>query len=115
MLHRVLLAAAIGGCYNRRAMGLEIQIIGKGCYFCKQLRKMVDELVQELGVAEVHVDQTADLEALLGYGVVNPPALVVNRKLKLMGRVLLRSRVRQAIEEEMGQAVPSPAADSSQP
>jgi len=113
MLHSLLLAAAIGGCYNRPAMGLEIQIIGKGCYFCKQLRKMVDELVQELGAAEAHVDQTDDLEALLDYGVVNPPALVVNRKLKLMGRVLLRSHVRQAIQDELGQTVASPA-DSAQ-
>ena len=82
-------------------MGLDITIIGKGCYFCKALRKLVDELVKELDLGDAKVEQTDDLEALLDYGVVNPPALVVNGKLKLMGRVLVRSHVRQALADEL--------------
>jgi small redox-active disulfide protein 2 len=82
-------------------MGLEVRIIGKGCYFCKQLRKIVDELVVEMGVAGADVEQVDRLDDLLEFGVVNPPALVVNGKLKMMGRVLVRSRVKQALEEEM--------------
>jgi len=82
-------------------MGLEVRIIGKGCYFCKQLRKIVDELVVEMGVAGADVEQVDRLDDLLEFGVVNPPALVVNGKLKMMGRVLVRSRVKQALEEEL--------------
>jgi len=81
-------------------MGLEIKIIGKGCYFCKQLRKIGDELVVEMNAPEASVEQVDRLDELLEYGVVNPPALVVNGKLKMMGRVLVRSRVKQALEEE---------------
>ncbi len=82
-------------------MGLDIRIIGKGCYFCQQLTKIAGEVVSELGVAEATVSQVDELDELLDYGVVNPPALVVNGKLKLMGRVLVRSRVQQAIVEEL--------------
>jgi len=85
-------------------MGLEIRIIGKGCYFCQQLRKMVDELVVELKVPDARIEQVDRMDELLDYGVVNPPALVVNGKLKMMGRVLVRSRVRQAVEEELAAA-----------
>jgi len=85
-------------------MGLSIRIIGKGCYFCQQLRKLVDELVVELEVPDTPVEQVDEMEELLEYGVVNPPALIVNGKLKMMGRVLVRSRVRQALEEELGAA-----------
>jgi len=85
-------------------MGLEIRIVGKGCYFCQQLRKMVDELVVELKVPDARIEQVDRMEELLDYGVVNPPALVVNGKLKMMGRVLVRSRVRQAVEEELAAA-----------
>jgi hypothetical protein len=85
-------------------MGLEIKIIGKGCYFCKQLRKIVDELVAEIALPEAKVEQVDRMEELLDFGVVNPPALVVNGKLKMMGRVLVRSRVRQALEEELAAA-----------
>ena len=89
-------------------MGLSIRIIGKGCYFCQQLRKLVDELVSEFDVPDTSVEQVDEMDELLEYGVVNPPALIVNGKLKMMGRVLVRSRVRQALEEELGAAA-SPA------
>jgi len=82
-------------------MSLEIRIIGKGCFFCNELRKIVDDLVAAIGISDAKVEQVHDVDELLDYGVVNPPALVVNGKLKMMGRVLVRSRVRQAIEEEL--------------
>jgi len=82
-------------------MSVEIRIIGKGCFFCKQLRKIVDDLVAELNLPDAGVKQVDEMDELLDYGVVNPPALVVNGKLKMMGRVLVRSRVRRAIEEEL--------------
>jgi predicted DsbA family dithiol-disulfide isomerase len=82
-------------------MGLNIVIVGKGCYFCRQLHKIVGELLEELQVEGARVEQTDDMEELLSYGVVNPPALIVNGKLKMMGRVLVRTRIRQAIMEEL--------------
>ena len=82
-------------------MSLEIRIIGKGCFFCNELRRIVDDLVGAMAISGAKVAQVHDVDELLDYGVVNPPALVVNGKLKLMGRVLVRSRVRQAIEEEL--------------
>ncbi len=85
-------------------MSAEIRVIGKGCFFCRQLRKIVDEVVAELELADAKVEQVEEMDELLDYGVVNPPALVVNGKLKMMGRVLVRSRVKQAIEEETAAA-----------
>jgi hypothetical protein len=57
-----------------------------------------------MGISDAKVEQVHDVDELLDYGVVNPPALVVNGKLKMMGRVLVRSRVRRAIEEELAVA-----------
>ena len=86
-------------------MSLEIRIIGKGCFFCNELTKIVTGLVAEMGLDGAEVEQVHDVDALLDFGVVNPPALVVNGKLKMMGRVLVRGRVKRAIEEEL----PAPA------
>lgn len=83
-------------------MSVKIQIIGKGCYFCMQLRKIAEAVVTELGIPDATVEHVDETDELLNYGVVNPPALVVNGKLKMMGRVLVRSRVKRAIEEELG-------------
>lgn len=91
-------------------MGVEIRIIGKGCFFCNELKKIVDDLVVELALPEAQVEQVHDVDELLDYGVVNPPALVVNGKLKMMGRVLVRTRVRRAIEEELALQNPPAAA-----
>lgn len=89
-------------------MSLEIRIIGKGCFFCNELRKIVDDLIAEMKIPEATVDQVHEVDELLEYGVVNPPALVVNGKLKMMGRVLVRSRVRKALEEELPAAGDTP-------
>ncbi len=80
---------------------MEIRIIGKGCYFCRTLRKICDGLIEEMNLQDVQIVQVNDLEEMLAFGVVNPPALVVNGKLKMMGRVLVKSRVKRALEEEM--------------
>jgi small redox-active disulfide protein 2 len=83
-------------------VSLQIRIIGKGCFFCNELHKIASEVAAELDAADAAIEQVHEVDELLDFGVVNPPALVVNGKLKMMGRVLVRSRVRKAIEEELG-------------
>jgi hypothetical protein len=85
-------------------MALHVRIIGKGCYFCQQLTKIATEVVAQMHVPDATVEQVDELDELLDFGVVNPPALVVNGKLKMMGRVLVRSHVHQAIAEEAAAA-----------
>jgi len=93
-------------------MGLEIRIIGKGCHFCRELTRIAGEVVTELHLPDATVEQVDEIDELLDFGVVNPPALVVNGKLKLMGRVLVRSHIHQAIAEELS-AAPSEAANAT--
>lgn len=42
--------------------------------------------VEELGI-EVTIEKVQDFKAILGYGVMKTPALVVDEKVKVMGRV----------------------------
>lgn len=88
---------------------MEIRIIGKGCYFCRTLHSICMTVIQELDLKDARIVQVNDMEEMLDYGVVNPPALVVNGKLKMMGRVLVKSRIMRAIEEE----IPPNKADTS--
>ncbi len=96
-------------------MSLEIRIIGKGCFFCNELKKIVDGLIPEMGLDGAKVEQVHDMDALLDFGVVNPPALVVNGKLKMMGRVLVRSRVKRALEEELEAPAAGPSNNLAPP
>ena len=72
-------------------MSVEIRIIGKGCFFCNELRKIVDGLVAEMQIPEAKVEQVHEVDELLDYGVVNPPALVVNGRLGRSDSVLISS------------------------
>ncbi len=80
---------------------MQIRIIGKGCYFCRTLHKICEDLVKEMDLQDARIEQTDNLDEMLDFGVVNPPALIVNGKLKMMGRVLVKSRIKRALEEEV--------------
>jgi len=80
---------------------MEIKIIGKGCYFCRTMHKIVEELIDEMKLQDVQLLQIDDVDELLDFGIVNPPALIVNGKLKMMGRVLVKKRIKKALEEEL--------------
>jgi small redox-active disulfide protein 2 len=63
-----------------------IQVLGPGCAKCKVLAQRADQAARELGL-EYEIEKVTDIDAILGYGVMTTPALVVDGKLKLAGRV----------------------------
>jgi small redox-active disulfide protein 2 len=63
-----------------------IKILGTGCANCKKLKENAEKAVQELGI-EASIEKVEDLKSILGYGVMKTPALVVDEKVKIMGRV----------------------------
>jgi small redox-active disulfide protein 2 len=64
-----------------------IKILGSGCSNCKKLYDNVKEAVKELGI-DATVEKIEDFKEIMAYGVMKTPALVVNDKVKVMGRVL---------------------------
>lgn len=63
-----------------------IKILGSGCANCKKLAENAKRAVEELGI-EATIEKVEDLKTILGYGVMKTPALVVDEKVKIMGRV----------------------------
>jgi len=63
-----------------------IQVLGPGCARCKVLLERAEQAARELGL-EFEIEKVTDIEAILGFGVMATPALVVDGKLKLSGRV----------------------------
>ncbi|MBE3554217.1 MAG: TM0996/MTH895 family glutaredoxin-like protein [Thermicanus sp.] len=63
-----------------------IKILGTGCANCKKLEANTREAVKELGV-EAIIDKVENLNEIMAYGVLGTPALVVDEKVKVMGRV----------------------------
>jgi small redox-active disulfide protein 2 len=65
---------------------MEIKILGPGCPKCKTLEKMTREVVEQNGI-EATISKVEDIVAIMNYGVMSTPALVVNEKVVLKGRV----------------------------
>ena len=63
-----------------------IEVLGPGCTKCKVLFEHAERAAQELGL-EYEIRKVTDMAAIVGYGVLSTPALVVNGQLKFAGRV----------------------------
>jgi small redox-active disulfide protein 2 len=63
-----------------------IEVLGPGCAKCKVLFEHADKAAKELGL-EYDIKKVTDITAIMGYGVMSTPALVVNGELKFSGRV----------------------------
>jgi small redox-active disulfide protein 2 len=63
-----------------------IKVLGPGCPKCKETEKIVREAVAESGVA-VDVEKVSDLQEIMKHGVFSTPAVIVDGKVKAMGKV----------------------------
>lgn len=73
-----------------------IKVLGPGCKNCKNLERVTREAVSELGV-DATVEKVEDYPTIVGYGVMSTPALVIDEKLVLSGRVPRTAEVRELI------------------
>lgn len=67
-------------------MSISIKVLGTGCSRCKSLEKATREAVAEMKL-DVSIEKVEDIKEILGYGVMQSPALIINEKIALTGRV----------------------------
>ena len=65
---------------------MEIKVLGTGCPKCKTLEKITNEAVQKLGISAT-VSKVEDIVDIMNYGVMRTPALVINGKVVISGRI----------------------------
>jgi small redox-active disulfide protein 2 len=63
-----------------------IEILGTGCPKCKKLTEQTMIAADELGL-ECNIEKVEDIQKIMAYGVMMTPALVVDGKVKLTGKV----------------------------
>lgn len=63
-----------------------IKILGSGCKMCMQLETNVKEAAKELGI-DVTTEQVHDIREIEAHGVRTTPAMVINGKVRLAGKV----------------------------
>ncbi|MDH8677241.1 thioredoxin family protein [Fusibacter bizertensis] len=66
---------------------MHIKVLGSGCDKCKKLEANVKEAVSALGI-EATIEKVEDFKAIMAYGVMQTPALVIDEKVKSVGKIL---------------------------
>jgi len=75
---------------------MEIKILGTGCPKCKSLEKLTREIVEQNGI-DATVTKVEDIYQIMKYGVMTTPALVVNEKVEIKGRVPSADEIKQLL------------------
>ncbi|NLE38330.1 MAG: thioredoxin family protein [Pirellulaceae bacterium] len=63
-----------------------VQVLGPGCPKCEKLKHNVEEAIAQSGV-EATIEKISDINAIVGFGVMTTPALVVDGEVKVVGKV----------------------------
>jgi small redox-active disulfide protein 2 len=79
---------------------LEIKILGPGCYSCQKVEQEILSVLAENNIP-ANVEHIKDLCEIVKYGVIGTPALVINNRVKSIGKVLTKEQVKKLISEEM--------------
>ena len=75
---------------------MEIKILGPGCPKCKALEKLTREVVEQNNI-EATVTKVEDIVAIMNYGVMSTPALVIDEKVVMKGRVPSADELKQIL------------------
>ncbi|MEI7981263.1 MAG: thioredoxin family protein [Bacteroidota bacterium] len=75
---------------------MEIKILGPGCAKCKTLDKITREVVEKNGI-NATITKVEDIMEIMKYGVMSTPALVVDEKVLVKGRVPSSDEIKQLL------------------
>ena len=75
---------------------MKIKILGTGCSNCKNLEKATVNALAEMNLA-AEVEKVEDIQKIMAYGVMRTPALVIDEKVVLNGRVPSVSELKEII------------------
>jgi hypothetical protein len=86
---------------EERGEFLEIIILGTGCFSCNQLEKDIFAVLSETGI-KAGLNHITDPNLMAQYGILPPPALIINGKVKSKGTLPSKSMIKKWLEEERG-------------
>jgi small redox-active disulfide protein 2 len=75
---------------------MEIKILGTGCPKCKTLEKLTREVVEQNGI-DATVTKVEDIYQIMKYGVMTTPAMVVDEKVVIKGRIPSLEEIKQVL------------------
>ncbi|MCJ7618106.1 MAG: thioredoxin family protein [Desulfobacterales bacterium] len=83
---------------EEKSKGLEIKVLGPGCSQCDMLDKILMEVLSEMNIL-ADMEHVRDIREIGKYGVMGTPALVINGKVKSVGKVPTKEKLKEWLSE----------------
>jgi len=80
---------------------MKIQVAGPGCVNCQNTEKNVINACAELNLA-AEIEHVTDWTGIVKLGVMRTPAVVVDGKIAVMGRVATVAELKKLFVEKVG-------------
>ncbi|MBL8231960.1 MAG: TM0996/MTH895 family glutaredoxin-like protein [Bryobacterales bacterium] len=77
---------------------MKIQILGTGCSKCKQLAANAEQAAREMGI-DFELEKVTGIADIVKFSVMTTPALAVDGKVKLAGKVASPAEIRNLLSE----------------
>lgn len=81
---------------------MNIQVLGTGCSKCKSLEKATREVVAQNGI-DATITKVEDIVEIMKFNVMTTPALVVDGKVVIKGRVPSNEELKQLLTTKIYQ------------
>ena len=75
---------------------MEIKILGTGCSKCKTLEKLTRDVVSKNGI-DATITKVDDIMEIMKYSIMTTPALVIDGKVVVKGRVPSAEEIKQLL------------------
>ncbi len=75
---------------------MEIKILGPGCAKCKTLEALIRNVVAESGI-DATIIKVEDIMEIMKYNIMTTPALVIDGKVAVRGRVPCADEIKQLL------------------
>jgi len=76
---------------------MKIKVLGTGCANCRNLEQLVRRTVEDLKI-DAQVEKEEDIMKIIAYGVRRTPALVIDEKVVLYGRIPTEKELESLLE-----------------
>jgi small redox-active disulfide protein 2 len=76
---------------------MEIKVLGPGCPKCKKTEEVIREAVAESGV-EARIIKVTDMLDIARHGVFGTPAVIIDGKVKSVGKVPSKEEIKKWIQ-----------------
>jgi small redox-active disulfide protein 2 len=77
---------------------MNIKILGTGCAKCKTLEKLTREVVEKNGI-QATITRVEDITEIMKYHIMATPALVVNEKVVIKGRIPSATEIKEVLSK----------------